>query len=83
MKKFALVFLAVLATVLLSLGLSWLLHLASQPSNLKLAAGLGGSVVVFFLYWEVLTLCVKGIRREIRITKENPPPAPSPKELGS
>jgi phosphate starvation-inducible membrane PsiE len=81
MKRLAFVFLAVLATVLLSLGLSWLLHLASQPRNLDVAAGLGGAVVLFFLYWEVLTLCVKGFRLEIR--KTNQDTTPTPKELQS
>ena len=81
MKKLALVFLVVLSTVLLSLGLSWLLHLASQPSNLKLAAGLGGAAVLFFLYWEVLSLCVKGFRREMRKTNQTAHSTSTPKEL--
>jgi hypothetical protein len=69
MKKLGLVLLAVLATIALSLGLSWLLPLASRPSNLDVAAGLGGAVVCFFLYWEVLKLCVKSFYRSIQTAK--------------
>jgi len=83
MKRLALVFLAVLATLLLSFALSWLLHLASQPSNRDVAIGLGGSALLFLLYWEVLKLCVNGYRREIRRTNPNPDSTSAPKELHS
>jgi phosphate starvation-inducible membrane PsiE len=66
MKKLGLLLLAVLATLALSWGVSWLLHLASRPSNLDVGAGLGGAAVCFFLYWEVLKLCVKGFYQQIR-----------------
>jgi len=82
-KKLAYVSLALLATLVLSLGLSWLLHLASKPSDMDFAAGLGGSMLLLFLYWEVLRSCVTQFRREIRSMKGSPDPTPSSKELSS
>lgn len=69
MKKLGFVLLAVLATLALSMGLSWLLPLASRPSNLDVVAGLGGSAVCFFLYWEVLKRCAKSFYRSIQTTR--------------
>jgi phosphate starvation-inducible membrane PsiE len=83
MRKLALVFLALTATAVLSLGLSWLLHLASRPNDLYVATGLIGSAVLFYLYWEVLKLCLKHFRREVRGSRENPGSASTNKELPS
>jgi len=83
MKKFALVILAVLATVLLSFGLSWLFHLASRASDLAVVAGLGGAIFLFFLYWEVLKLCVKGFRGEMKEMNQKDDPTSPTKELPS
>ena len=81
MKKLAWVLLGLLATLLLSLGLSWLLPIASHSSDIAFVAGLGGSAVLLFLYWEVLKLCVRHFRREISMRTANPDPAATPKEL--
>jgi hypothetical protein len=83
MKKLGLVLLAVLATIALSLGLSWLLPLASRPSNLDVVAGLGGSAVCFFLYWEVLKRCVKSFYRSIQTAKTIHNPTVDTKESAS
>jgi 4-amino-4-deoxy-L-arabinose transferase-like glycosyltransferase len=82
-KKAAYVLIAMLATVLLSFGLTWFLHLASRPRDLYVAAGIIGAAVLFSLYWEVLKLCLKHLRREIRIANGSPDSAPPSKELHS
>ena len=81
MKKLALVFVVVLATIVLSFGLSWLFRLASRPSNLAVLAGLGGAVLMFFVYGEVLRRCVNGIRGEIKKTSQTDNPTSNTKEL--
>ena len=81
MKKLALVFVVVLATIVLSFGLSWLFRLASRPSNLAVLAGLGGAVLMFFVYGEVLRRCVNGIRGEIKKTSQTANPTSNTKEL--
>ena len=83
MKKLAFVFVAVLATILLSFGLSWLFHLASRSSDLDVVMGLGGVAVLFFAYWEVLRLCARGIRGEMRKTSQTADPTSTTKELPS
>ena len=62
MKKLGFLFLAVVATLGFSFGVSWLSRLASKPSDLELAIGVGGMVSSAFIYWEVLKLCVRGFR---------------------
>jgi phosphate starvation-inducible membrane PsiE len=83
MKKLGFVLLAVLATIALSLSLTWLLHLATRPSNLDVVVGLGGSAVCFFLYWEVLKLCAKSFYRSIQTARTIRNPTVDTKESES
>ena len=83
MRRIASVGLAALATILLSLSLSWLFRIASRASDLYVAAGLGGVIFLFFLYWEVLKLCVKGFRGEMKEMNQKDDPTSPTKELPS